>query len=180
MCWACDHPGSTYQDQLDHMRELMVRHGWAIQGVEGDRIHPPYAYTLGLTQCGLPELVVTGMALRRAAELLNSVAAHVVHAEPPAPGERIPLRSGRSSRSSNSATRTRTWTRPSRCSVVTCGRCNSSGPTTAATGRGSAAFGAAAAASRARFTRLTRGAPGRRGLTGRRANLQRRVPAHGR
>lgn len=94
MCWTCDHPGATYQDHLDHMRGLMVRHGWAVQGVEGDRIHPPYAYTLGLTECGLPELVVTGMPLPRAAALLNSVAQHVVHAEPPAVGERIPLIGG--------------------------------------------------------------------------------------
>lgn len=57
---ACDHPEGTYQDQLDHMRGLMVRHGWAVQGGEGDRIHPPLAYTLGLTHCGLPELVVSG------------------------------------------------------------------------------------------------------------------------
>ncbi|MGH3926856.1 MAG: DUF4262 domain-containing protein, partial [Pseudonocardiaceae bacterium] len=65
-----------------------------MQGVEGDRIHPPYAYTLGLTECGLPELVVTGLALPRAAALLNSVAEHVVHAEPPTAGERIPLVGG--------------------------------------------------------------------------------------
>ncbi|MGH3673906.1 MAG: DUF4262 domain-containing protein [Pseudonocardiaceae bacterium] len=94
MCWTCDHPGSTYQDQLDHMRRLMIRHGWAVQGVEGDKIHPPWAYTLGLTQCALPELVVTGLPLGRATRLLNGVAAHMVHAEPPAPGERIPLVDG--------------------------------------------------------------------------------------
>ncbi|MGH3528801.1 MAG: DUF4262 domain-containing protein, partial [Pseudonocardiaceae bacterium] len=44
--------------------------------VEGDKIHPPWAYTLGLTECGLPELVVTGLALGRATRLLNGVAAH--------------------------------------------------------------------------------------------------------
>ncbi len=94
MCWTCDHPGSTYQDHLDHMRGLMIRHGWAVQGVEGDKIHPPWADTLGLTECGLPELVVTGLPLGRATRLLNGVAAHIVHAEPPAPGERIPLVGG--------------------------------------------------------------------------------------
>ncbi|MDQ3150902.1 MAG: DUF4262 domain-containing protein [Actinomycetota bacterium] len=94
MCWTCDHPGSTYQDQLDHLRGLMVRHGWAVQGVEGDRVHPPIAYTLGLTLCGLPELVVTGMSLTRSAALLNRVAGHLMHAEPPGAGERIPLVGG--------------------------------------------------------------------------------------
>lgn len=51
-------------------------------------------YTLGLTQCALPELVVTGLPLGRATRLLNGVAAHIVPAEPPAPGERIPLVDG--------------------------------------------------------------------------------------
>lgn len=94
MCWTCDHPGSTYQDHLDHMRGLMIKYGWAVQGVERGKIHPPWAYTLGLSQCGLPELVVTGLPLGRATRLLNGVAAHLVHAEPPTPGERIPLVDG--------------------------------------------------------------------------------------
>ncbi|MGH3923146.1 MAG: DUF4262 domain-containing protein, partial [Pseudonocardiaceae bacterium] len=55
---------------------------------------PTVGYTLGLTQCALPELVVTGLPLGRATRLLNGVAAHIVPAEPPAPGERIPLVDG--------------------------------------------------------------------------------------
>lgn len=91
MCWACDNPGG---DPLRYMNELMVRHGWAVQGVERDRDKPPWAYTVGLTEAGLPELVVTGMQVDDACDLLNDVAQHVVHAEPPAPGERIPLVGG--------------------------------------------------------------------------------------
>lgn len=94
MCWQCDHPGSTYQDYLDHLRVLMSCHGWAVQAVGGDRIHPPWAYTVGLTEFGEPELVVTGMRAGAAAELLNNVAAHVLHAEAPKPGERVPLTGG--------------------------------------------------------------------------------------
>lgn len=94
MCWRCEHPGATYEDHIDHVRGLMVRHGWAVQGVQGDRLYPPYSYTLGLTECGLPELVVTGLALPRAGALLNRVAEHVVHAGPPAPGDRVPLVGG--------------------------------------------------------------------------------------
>ncbi|HEX2291622.1 MAG TPA: DUF4262 domain-containing protein, partial [Pseudonocardiaceae bacterium] len=52
----------------------------AIQGVECDRDHPPWAYTVGLTEYGVPELVATGLRLPRAAELLNGVAAHSLHA----------------------------------------------------------------------------------------------------
>jgi hypothetical protein len=94
MCWACDNPGSTPHDWLDHLRRLITQHGWAVQGVEGDRIHPPWAYTVGLTSYGKPELVVTGRKLPDAARLLNDVATHVMHAEAPRPGEQIPLVGG--------------------------------------------------------------------------------------
>jgi hypothetical protein len=94
MCWACDHPEATHLDYLDHMRTLITRHGWAVQGVKRDRIHPPYAYTAGLTPRGRPELVVTGLPLGRATTLLNDVAAHVVHAAAPEPGEQIALCDG--------------------------------------------------------------------------------------
>ncbi len=76
------------------MRGKIDRYGWAVQGVERDGLHPPWAYTLGLTPLGLPELVVTGLPLRRAAGLLNDVAAHATHATPPRPGERVPLIGG--------------------------------------------------------------------------------------
>jgi hypothetical protein len=94
MCWQCDHPGSTQQDYLGHLRDSVDRYGWAVQGVGRDRIHPPWAYTVGLTPHGRPELVVTGLPLDRAARLLNGVAAHVLHAEAPRPGEQIRLRGG--------------------------------------------------------------------------------------
>jgi hypothetical protein len=94
MCWACDHPDATRLDYLDHLRALIARHGWSVQGVERDRIHPPWAYTAGLTPHGLPELVVTGLPLTRAAELLNVVAAHMVHASAPTPGQQIALDGG--------------------------------------------------------------------------------------
>jgi hypothetical protein len=69
MCWECDHPGSTRLD------------------------YPPWAYTMGLTPNGRPELVVTGL-LARATRLLNDVVSHVLHAAAPRPGEQIPLRGG--------------------------------------------------------------------------------------
>jgi hypothetical protein len=94
MCWQCDHPGSTRLDYLDYMRGLVTRLGWAVQGVERDKIHPPWAYTVGLTPHRRPELVATGMPLAEATRLLNDVAAHLMHAAAPAPGEQIPLRGG--------------------------------------------------------------------------------------
>jgi hypothetical protein len=90
----CDHPGSTWLDALEHISGLIARYGWAVQGVERDRIHPPWVYTVGLTPNGKPELVVTGLPLGRAAGLLNVVASHVLHADAPRPGEQVALRGG--------------------------------------------------------------------------------------
>ena len=94
MCWECDHPNATHQDYLDHIGAIIAEHCWAVQGVERDRIHPPWAYTVGLTSHGQPELVVTGLSFTKAARLLNGVAAHILHASAPTPGEQIPLRGG--------------------------------------------------------------------------------------
>jgi hypothetical protein len=94
MCWMCDHPEATRQDYLGYIKSIVASAGWAVQGVERDRVRPPYAYTVGLTPRGKPELVVTGMSLTRATELLNDVAVHVLHAVVPEPGERVPLIGG--------------------------------------------------------------------------------------
>src|ERR1039458_8154788 len=87
MRWPGAPPDATPCDYLDRRRPLIARFGWWVQGVERDRIHPPWAYTVGLAPRGLPELVVTGLPLRRATGLLNGVAAHAVHASAPTPGE---------------------------------------------------------------------------------------------
>ena len=94
MCWQCDHPGATWHDYLEHLRELLEEHCWIVQGVQRERHRPPYAYTVGLAAHGRPELVVTGMPYDRAVELLNSVAEHVAHASAPQPGEVLPLPGG--------------------------------------------------------------------------------------
>jgi hypothetical protein len=94
MCWYCDHPDGLSDEYLEQIRALIDHCGWAVQGVERDRVRPPWAYTVGLTATGHPELVVTGLPLTRAADLLNGVAAHVMHAAAPQPGQQMRLRGG--------------------------------------------------------------------------------------
>jgi len=94
MCWVCNHPNATAQDRLEYVRGLLEQHCWVVVGVRRDRYRPPYSYTVGLTGHGKPELVVTGLPQQRAADLLNDVAAHLVHADAPAPGEWVPLTGG--------------------------------------------------------------------------------------
>jgi len=95
VCWTCDHPGSTRADYLDHMAGIVEDCGWAVQFVERDRDHPPFAYTLGLTLRGLPELVITGLPAQHAAHVLNGEADRVIVDGVPQPGERLVLSDGR-------------------------------------------------------------------------------------
>ena len=79
MCWQCDNPELTYGDYLDTViLPLVHQNGWAVQGVSGRQ---PFAYTVGLTDCGLPELVITGMDDEAAATVLNAVARRVLRAD---------------------------------------------------------------------------------------------------
>lgn len=94
MCWQCDNPTKTTDDYL---REVVLPaidcHGWVVQAVEGGRRSAPFAYTVGLTEAGLPELLVTGLAAYRAVAVLDAAAFHWLHAEPtPGHGEHLDLR----------------------------------------------------------------------------------------
>ena len=94
MCWMCDHPGATERDYNNFLHGLIKAHGWAVQGVERDGRHPPWAYTVGLTPHRRPELVITGMGLTRATQVLNGMAAHLLHAAAPEPGTQLALLDG--------------------------------------------------------------------------------------
>ena len=87
MCWKCDHPDSTMQEWLEIIRATVEKNGWAVQFVEDDRT--PFAYTIGLHEQGLPELLVTGMPPQRATQALNSVAQYLVDGGRPVAGELI-------------------------------------------------------------------------------------------
>ncbi|WP_103348454.1 DUF4262 domain-containing protein [Amycolatopsis sp. CA-128772] len=92
MCRQCDDPDRP--GYLQELREGVADRGWLVQAVEGTGLYPPWAYTVGLSGYGLPELVVTGLPVLPAAGLLNGMAAHALCASPPSPGERIPLPGG--------------------------------------------------------------------------------------
>jgi hypothetical protein len=96
MCWKCDHPDATEADYFEMIQGVIDSHGWFIQGVEKERWRPGFAYTVGLTPLGHPELLVTGKDHRVGADLLNGVAHHLVCHEAPAfiAGDRQLLRGG--------------------------------------------------------------------------------------
>jgi hypothetical protein len=92
MCWLCDHPDATQEDYFDVLRAKVLQHGWVVQYVES--VRTPFAYTIGLHDLGVPELLVTGVSTQRARRLLNGVAWHVLCDGPPAPGEQLPVPGG--------------------------------------------------------------------------------------
>ncbi len=92
MCWQCGNPNGTTEEYLDELRETIRINGWAVQGVEDDR--RPFAYTIGLHDRGLPELLVTGLSPERAARVLNDVAGATVGGRVLDPGAHIAVGAG--------------------------------------------------------------------------------------
>jgi hypothetical protein len=87
----CDHPGSTKEDYLNEVRVQIDRDGWMVQYVEDQR---PYAYTIGLHERALPELLVTGVSPQRAVRMLNRVAQMATRGVPLRPGDQRQLPAG--------------------------------------------------------------------------------------
>src|ERR1700747_3205342 len=51
-------------------------HGWAISGRHGDEAAPPWAYSVGMwLTCQVPELVLCGLPVDRAASIINAIGA---------------------------------------------------------------------------------------------------------
>src|SRR5689334_14540377 len=74
MCDDCEaHPDETFAEFYERViRPKIDEYGWYIQYVIGDRGAPSYAYTVGLTEHGCPELIATGVTTDEAAALLNT------------------------------------------------------------------------------------------------------------
>lgn len=92
MCWQCDHPDRTIDDYFAEVREAIRARGWMVQYVESDRT--PFAYTIGLHDWGLSELLITAVSPQRATRLLNAVARDAVCGKSLAPGQHIRVASG--------------------------------------------------------------------------------------
>jgi len=60
-----------------------------VVGVHEERYRPPYSYTLGLTDRELPEVVITGLPHKQAADVLTWAASDLLGGGTLAPGKRI-------------------------------------------------------------------------------------------
>jgi hypothetical protein len=63
------------QSYLDRIREVIRSQRWAVQAVSAE---VPFAYTVGLTQRGLPELAIAGLPPELCMQLLNRLATRMV------------------------------------------------------------------------------------------------------
>jgi hypothetical protein len=86
----------THQvDQYDAWRrETIRRHGWAVQAVLGDADGPPFAYTVGLTGFGHPELILFATSQATAAAVLNDLGERVRAGQRLGADERVRLPGG--------------------------------------------------------------------------------------
>lgn len=78
MCMMCD--GADMDDVLFHRDGLVRRTGWALVPVDGGRGRD-WVYTIGLAGRDHPELVIAGVDLRYAAQVLGDLAARVCDGE---------------------------------------------------------------------------------------------------
>lgn len=92
MCWKCDHPEASFDDYFDMLYDKVLANGWAVLYIESELT--PFAYTLGLYECGLPELLITGAGKERSVELLNMAAGYCIRYDTPKPGETMSFRDG--------------------------------------------------------------------------------------
>lgn len=89
MCWKCDNPDRTDDDYFDELRRDIAEHGWIVQFV--DDAKRPFAYTIGLHDRGLPELLVTGLDAQTSQDVLNACAGMMCDGSVFRPGETVGL-----------------------------------------------------------------------------------------
>lgn len=63
---------SIHYFDLGRLRRLLAEHGWVVLGSEPDDPRRAFAYTVGMTEAGLPELVTVGLPTPEAIQLLDA------------------------------------------------------------------------------------------------------------
>lgn len=90
MCDICD--GKSPEEVWRGRLEKIAACGWALQYVESaidERgVHSAFCYSIGLTDIGCPELVVTGRTADESGRLLNELASWLYCGHDLVPGER--------------------------------------------------------------------------------------------
>jgi Domain of unknown function (DUF4262) len=63
-------------------------HGWAISGRHGDKVAPPWAYSVGMwVSCQTPELVLCGLPVENGAAIINAIGARLADGTDYSPGD---------------------------------------------------------------------------------------------
>ncbi|MCA1720666.1 MAG: DUF4262 domain-containing protein [Actinobacteria bacterium] len=89
MCQLCDQPDLTTEEYDDQIRALLDQHRFVLQAVGGSRSRAEFSYTVGLTAHGLPELVVTGLRVADASQLLRHWGNYLLDTSLVLPGETL-------------------------------------------------------------------------------------------
>ena len=86
MCSMCE--GQTFEEAIDETAARIAEHGYTLQGVEPSPGHHSWIYSIGLVaNFGHPELIVVGLDVSRAADLMTCMADRVVEGKPHEPGD---------------------------------------------------------------------------------------------
>ena len=92
MCQLCDRPDLTMEDVLQDVRSRVVKDRFTVVGVAGSREVAEVSYSVGLSERGAPELIVTGLRSEVASRLIRVWGDYLLHRSVVLPGET--LRSG--------------------------------------------------------------------------------------
>lgn len=63
----------SLQDIYDQQSKNIEKYGFTVQAVFSDGVNPGFAYTIGLTKYGQPELLVFGLPAQAAMHFLNGI-----------------------------------------------------------------------------------------------------------
>lgn len=87
MCLLCDRPDLTHEECLDDIRTRIARYRFAVISVRGSRRAAEFSYSVGLTEHGAPELIVTGLRSESAARLIRAWGDYLLDESVVLPGE---------------------------------------------------------------------------------------------